>query len=64
MIAVLEYFLGTITLFMPSSVEVEGNATVQSFSQGNLQVVITSEVESTFRSITGENSVTIIYKNI
>ena len=64
MIAVLKYFIGTILLFMPSLVEVEGNATGQSFGQGNLQVAITSEVEATFRSITRENSTVITYKNI
>ena len=64
MIAVLKYFLGTITLLMPSLVEVEGNATVQSFSQGNLQVITISKVEGIFRSIPGEYLTVIKYKNI
>ncbi len=64
MIAVLKYFLGTITLLMPSLVEVESGTTDQSFSQGNLQTIAISEVEATFRSITRENSTVITYKNI
>ena len=64
MIAVLKYFIGTILLFMPSSVEVEGNATVQSFSHGNLQVTTIPKVEGIFRSIITENSTVIKYKNI
>ena len=64
MIAVLKYFLGTITLLMPSLVEVESGTTDQSFSQGNLQVITTPKVEGIFRSITGEYLTVIKYKNI
>jgi len=64
MIAVLKYFIGNILLLMPSLAEVETKATSQSFSQRNLQVKTIPKIESIYRSIVGESSTTIMYKNL